>query len=144
LVGNYRLISRAADVLEPAHLQYLEKIVRSSQRMNTLIEDLLNFSRLSQKDIGFSKVDLNAVLKQILSDFEISIQEKNATIRFCSLPVVNGIPLHLGQVFQNLISNSLKFAHPQRSPVYRPIVRNCYVFQCFLSQDHLSGQWHRL
>ena len=96
--------------------RHIDHIVNSSARMTKLIEDLLLFSRLSQDNPEFSDVDLNDLLTDIINDLEISINEKRAEIIVAKLPVVKGIGLQLGQVFQNLISNSLKFSHPDREP----------------------------
>jgi PAS domain S-box-containing protein len=103
--------------LDESLLKYTDNIIQSSGRMTTLIEDLLMFSRLSQSEISLEQVDINLLLSQIVSDLEITIIDKKAEIHFDNLPVVNGVALQLGQVFQNLISNSLKFGHEDRSPV---------------------------
>jgi len=97
-------------------LRYTDNIIQSSERMTRLIDDLLVFSRLNQADIPSEEVDLNQLLAQIVSDLEITINEKKATIRFKDLPVVRSVALQLGQVFQNLISNSLKFIDASRPP----------------------------
>jgi PAS domain S-box-containing protein len=110
------LRERGADQLDELMLKYTDNIVQASQRMTQLIDDLLIFSRLSQSDILLEKVDLNSLLSQIVSDLEITIRDKNATISFDGLPVVKGVPLQMGQVFQNLISNSLKFSAANRDP----------------------------
>jgi PAS domain S-box-containing protein len=104
---------------DPKVDRYLEQIIQASGRMTKLIEDLLLFSRLNQSDPEYTDVDLNLVLAQILNDLEIPITEKCAVVKAERLPTVKGIILQLGQVFQNLISNSLKFAHAERPPLIR-------------------------
>lgn len=111
------LMDKGADQFDALMTKYTNNIVQSSERMTQLIDDLLIFSRLSQTDIMVDTVDLNVLLSQIVSDLEITISDKNASIRFSKLPVVKGVTLQLGQVFQNLISNSLKFSDPRRHPV---------------------------
>lgn len=111
------LKERIGEALDPTSSKYLNNMITSAARMSTLIDDLLSFSKLSQKHIQFEKVDLNQLITQTLEDLEITINEKNATFKIDKLPVIDGIALQLGQVFQNLISNSLKFAHPERAPV---------------------------
>ena len=110
------LREQGADQLNEQLLKYTDNIIQSSGRMTTLIDDLLVLSRLSHTEIPFERVDLGLLLAQIVSDLEITINEKKAKIHFNTLPVVNGIALQIGQVFQNLISNSLKFASAGRSP----------------------------
>lgn len=97
--------------------QYMDNVIRSSKRLASLIDDLLAFARLSHAEALTREVDLNKLLHQITDDLQIAINEKHATIHINDLPIVKGIELHLGQVFQNLISNSLKFSHPGRPPV---------------------------
>jgi len=110
------LREKGGESLDEPMLKYTDNIVQSSERMTRLIDDLLIFSRLSQNNIEWETVDLNVLLSQVVSDLEITISDKNAAIRFEKLPVVKGIVLQLGQVFQNLISNSLKFSDPSRNP----------------------------
>jgi PAS domain S-box-containing protein len=88
---------------------YFNKINSSAERMSRLITDVLNYSKLSIDDRGFSTVDLNTVLKEVIGDFEFQIEGKNADIQVAELPVVQGIPVQLSQLFYNLIGNSLKF-----------------------------------
>lgn len=105
---------------------YLDIISTASLRMRKFIEDLLNYSRLSQIDNTlFEEVNLNKLLNGVLKDLEVSINEKNAKITVSSLPIVWGIKFQLHQLFLNLISNSLKYSSTERNPElsikYRPI-----------------------
>jgi PAS domain S-box-containing protein len=101
----------------PTTERYLSSIITASARMARLIDDLLAFSRLSQGTPQFEAVDLNSLLHQIVEDLEIPIREKGAYLHIQPLPTIDGIALQLGQVFQNLISNSLKFSLAERPPV---------------------------
>lgn len=89
---------------------YFEKIQSSAARMTALIKDVLEYSRLSDPDARFVDTDLQAILKNTLTDFELLIEQKGALIQCDALPVVKGIPLQLQQLFTNLIGNSLKFS----------------------------------
>jgi PAS domain S-box-containing protein len=90
--------------------KYFGKIYSSAKRMSRLINDVLNYSRLTKTGEQFLKTDLNKVLKDVLSDYELLIEQKQAVITHTGLPVIKGIPLQLHQLFANLVSNSLKFA----------------------------------
>jgi len=90
-------------------VEYIDKIIMSSQRMSDLIKAVLNYSRLSKNEDKFEKVDLNKILENVKSDFELLISEKNAIIKNDQLFTIKGSPLQLSQMFANLISNSLKF-----------------------------------
>lgn len=113
------LRDKGASQLDASLNHYLENIIQSSSRMTKLIDDLLLFSRLSQTELAFEPVDISDLLLQITTELEIIINEKSAKILYNKLPVIHGVPLQLGQVFQNLISNSLKFSHPERTPEIR-------------------------
>ncbi len=96
---------------------YLEKIMQSSGRMKSIITNVLNFSRLSAEDNNFEFLDVEEIVKDLLEDLEITIRERNATVRLessCRVEVIRG---QLRQVFQNLISNSLKFSKPDVPPI---------------------------
>jgi signal transduction histidine kinase len=95
---------------------YMEKIMSSSQRMTTLINDLLNYSRLSGEGF-FQKTNINQILNELISDLELLIAEKHATINVCSFPEMEVIPGQIRQLFQNLISNSIKFSKKNIAPV---------------------------
>lgn len=94
----------------------VNRIVDASRRMSSLINDLLSYSRLSINSF-FRKTDLEAVVKEIISDLEIRIDEKKATIRVGNMPEIDAIPGQIRQMFQNLIGNSLKFSLPDAPPV---------------------------
>jgi len=103
--------------LDATSLKQVNNIISSSRRMATLIDDLLDFSRLSQVEHKFEKVDLQKLLDRIVDDYEIEITSKRASIEYTDLPIIWGIEFQLGQLFQNLVSNSLKFMHAERTPV---------------------------
>jgi PAS domain S-box-containing protein len=104
--------------LTPESRHYLEKIIDSSARMKTLIIDILNYSRLSATDIPSENVDLNELLKDLKEDFELTIHEKAAELHVKgTLPVIEVNKGQIRQVFQNIISNALKFSQPQLAPV---------------------------
>ena len=88
----------------------LSRIVRSSERMQALINDLLKLSRHMHSANDFKETDLNKILSEVLIDLEAQILKRKALIHFDRLPVIWAIPSQLSQLFQNLISNSLKFS----------------------------------
>lgn len=86
----------------------LKKIQESAERMDTLIEAILLYSH-STGDQEIELVNLDSVLKEVLSDLEITINTKKARIRADKLPIIEGIPFQLRQLFQNLVGNALKY-----------------------------------
>lgn len=97
--------------------EYFERILSSINRMNSMIDGILSFSRIHANAKSFERVDLNEVLKIVLGDIQETIQEKQADITFSSLPQYFGNGSQLQQLFQNLISNAIKFQQPGRTPV---------------------------
>jgi signal transduction histidine kinase len=96
-------------------VQHIERSIRSSARMAQLISDVLTYSQLSVPEV-FQPTDLNELLSDLLADLEESIRQKGATVTVGPLPVLDGIPVRIRQVFQNLISNALKFSKPEYPP----------------------------
>jgi len=96
--------------------ELITKICSSSERMSTLIKELLNYSKILHDDI-FEKTDINAILNDIINDFDLLIAEKKAIVYRERLPVIQAIPLQITQLFYNLFSNALKFSKPGIAPV---------------------------
>lgn len=93
-------------------LPYLERMQGAANRMSTLIRDLLSYSRLGTKPSAFVVVSLSQVIEAVLGDLELRIEETGAQIEVDALPTVQGDASQLGQLFQNLVSNALKFHKP--------------------------------
>lgn len=88
----------------------------AAARMQGLIKDVLAYSRVSAKREAHRSLDLNKIIAEVLIDLDTIIDDKRAIVRVEPLPVIDGDALQMQQLFQNLISNSLKFAHPDRTP----------------------------
>lgn len=98
---------------------YLSKINASSARMSELISSLLNFSRLMNSENRFVDVNIEEVLVNVISDFELLIRQKDAVIEYEDLPVLQANPLQMNQLFYNLVINALKFTRKDIAPVIR-------------------------
>lgn len=96
--------------------KYLAKITDAASRMQCLMEDILNFSRLSSTLITFQKTDLNDTLKEVLSDMEVVIENTRASIKVNKLYVIEANATQMGQLFLNLIGNAIKFKKPDTKP----------------------------
>jgi two-component system CheB/CheR fusion protein len=123
LTFSARLQDKHQDEMGTDVKYYLNKIQAASSRMRILIQDLLNYSRLLQHEKLFSTTDLNETVRNILSDFELLIQEKKAKITIDHLPSVDAIPVQMNQLFYNLLSNALKFSKADIPPVINIISR---------------------
>lgn len=97
----------------------LDKITQATLRMSLLIKDLLEFSRLINSDSYVQSVDLNTVLNNLATDFELVVEEKNATVLVDQLPNIEAVGLQMNQLFYNLMNNALKFTKPDETPVIK-------------------------
>ncbi|GAB2526070.1 PAS domain-containing protein [Spirosoma aerophilum] len=119
-----RKIKSFGDILQDQYapnlgdgVSLLSRMQSAADRMQTLIRSLLTYSRLSQEQpTTFQPIDLNRVVTEVLNDLEVAIQEKGAMLELGDLPTLPGDALQLRQVFQNLLSNALKFTKPGRLP----------------------------
>ena len=94
----------------------IKKIREASNRMMTLIDDLLEFSSLSRSQGDFEEVELNQILQEICQDLELPLEEKGATIESDPLPTIKGLSYQLTQIFNNLIGNAIKYSKPNEAP----------------------------
>lgn len=98
-------------------LNYVDKIIRASERMRSLITDILNYSRLSANDNTYELTNINELFQGILDDFELTIKDKSASVEIADIPALEVNPGQIRQVFQNLISNALKFTKSSERPL---------------------------
>jgi signal transduction histidine kinase len=112
-----RLVSKYTDALGEQGRDYLGRMQSAAIRMQSLIEGLLAYSRIESKALPFETVDLNAVLKDVLSDLEVRIAESQGRIDSRGLPSIEADPVQMRQLLQNLIGNALKYRKPDVSPV---------------------------
>ena len=104
-----KLTMKKNDQLDPDVQLYLSKIIKASTRMQQLVNDLLKFSRHTNEVFDFEKTNLNELVNDVLSDMEVDLHKKEAKITIAKLPTIYAIPSQIRQLFQNIISNSLKF-----------------------------------
>lgn len=113
-----RLVAKYGDNSDFAGKEYIDRMIDGAERMQILISDLLTFSRISRSDSDMEQVDLNTVISSTLDNLQITIQETNSTINVEKLPILNKAnPIQMGQLFQNLISNAIKFKRPDTLPI---------------------------
>ena len=96
---------------------YFQKIKQSAERMQNLLDDLLYYSHASSGEKKFEEVDLNKIVKEVVQNLDEEISETGAEIRYSHLPVIKGMPFQIKQLFENLLSNSLKYRQENQTPV---------------------------
>ena len=97
--------------------KYFSKIISASRRMQSLIKNLLEFSRHSVSSSDFRVTDLNQLVKDTLTDLEIEIEKSSAQITYNNLPVISAVPGLMQRLFYNLLSNAIKFHKKELLPV---------------------------
>jgi signal transduction histidine kinase len=114
-----RLQDKFGDTLGAQGQDYLTRMQGAALRMQCLIEGLLSYSRVTTKVQPFQPVALATTVQEVLADLEIRIAQNGGTVEVGYLPTVNGDPLQMRQLLQNLIANALKFHRPDVPPVVR-------------------------
>jgi hypothetical protein len=132
-----RLILHYSKELPERAIEYLKKIDRSCDRMNTMVEGVLQYSSLNAMDAVYEQVDLRNIIETIETDLEVVIAKNNAVVNKEKLPTVTGSPFLLYQLFYNLINNSLKFSSKDRDPVITVTCSNPTIEE--VSQADMDG-----
>ncbi len=97
------------DQLDARAQKYITHMVEAASRMRQLIQDLLSYSRLGRQQLNLQPVNCQQLLKRVIRDLDSIIQESQATLEVGPLPTLEADPRQLEQLFQNLISNAIKY-----------------------------------
>jgi PAS domain S-box-containing protein len=114
-----RLVTRHSHELSQNGREYAERMARDAARMQMMINDLLAYSRVATETHPFASVDLGRLAHEAVIDLQARLEKSGGTVEIEDLPQVEGDPLQLRQVFQNLIGNALKFHQPGLRPVVK-------------------------
>jgi signal transduction histidine kinase len=114
-----RLKSQCGEALSDRGLDYLERMRNAATRMQSLIEDLLAYSRVTTRGQPFALVSLAGVTREVLSDLEVRIEKTGARVEVGELPAIEADATQMRQLLQNLLSNALKFQRPGETPRIR-------------------------
>ncbi|WP_017304794.1 PAS domain S-box protein [Spirulina subsalsa] len=106
--------------------RYLERIVRGCERMQTMINDLLQYSRVQRKPKEFQACELGEIIQDAIANLELDISQSRASLRISELPTVQGDRSQLLQLLQNLLSNAIKYRgnHPPEIQVSAQFLEN--------------------
>ena len=114
-----RLKTKYEAGLGPEGIDYLTRMQNAAARMQVLIQDLLSLSRVTSNPKPFTPVNLDDVIRTVVSDLEMRIQDAIGRVEIGSLPVILGDRGQMAQLFQNLIGNGLKFRKPGENPLVK-------------------------
>lgn len=123
-----RMLADYGDQLDERATKYLEFLAGAASRMHTMIHALLTYSQIGQ-DSPFEPVDSQAIVETVVRELDTQITEQSATIDVGDLPTVTGNPVELQRLFQNLLTNALKFSKPDTPP------------QIHISSQKKEGRW---
>lgn len=111
------LLTKHEKNLDKKGNEYLRNMISASHRMRGLIKDLLSFSQVDQKNYRFETLDLSQIAQEALHNMELVVKEKQAAVTVHLLPSIEGDYVLIRQLFENIISNSLKYSKEGDSPV---------------------------
>ncbi len=111
------LATKFGDTLGEEGQDFIRRMQNASNRMQTLINDLLHLSRVTRKGNPFGPVKLDNVVRTVLEDLETSITEAGGTARVSPLPALEADATQMRQLFQNLIGNAFKYRRDHVAPV---------------------------
>jgi signal transduction histidine kinase len=114
-----RLKAKYGGVLGDQGRDYLERMRGAAARMQTLINSLLTYSRVTTKARPFAPVDLSKVVQEVLSDLEVRIEQVGGRVEVGDLSAIEADPTQMRQLLQNLIGNALKFHREGETPVVK-------------------------
>lgn len=107
-----RIEDKEKDHLSESSTEYFNKVKKSVERMQALIQNLLTYSRIDSSQKDFETINLNETLEKVIEDLSTSIKDANAKITHDNLPEIEGVTFQMEQLFTNLISNALKYKKP--------------------------------
>lgn len=110
------IILKYQNYLDETAQDYLNRMIESGGRMQRLIQDLLAYAQVGKPNPNFEPVNCNEVMEQVVENLQTAIAEKQVTLSYDTLPTLRGNETQLIQLFQNLISNAIKFTHPEVQP----------------------------
>lgn len=108
---------RKKEQLEPELLEYIQLVINGTKQMDVLIQDLLTYSRLNIIEYKFSPTELSQVLKDVLDNLSAAVSETKAVLNVAQLPVIKAERSLMFQLFQNLISNAIKYRKNDVAPL---------------------------
>jgi PAS domain S-box-containing protein len=111
-----RIAETESEILSDRGKDYFARIQNAANRMQTLIDDLLTYSRTNTDERKIEQADLNTILDDVKAELREKIEEKSAVIKSDKLPTVNVVAFQFRQLLVNLIGNSLKFAKSDVTP----------------------------
>ncbi len=119
IILSKMIMDQDENILSKESMNYFKRMLHATNRMQSLINDLLEYSRANNPNVAKIESDLNIILKEAIQSLKEEIGIKKAVVKADKLPFLNVIPLQIQQLFINLIDNSLKYSRPDITPVIK-------------------------
>ncbi|AWA29750.1 histidine kinase [Flavobacterium magnum] len=116
LISSKLMYGEQEEIIPQYVMDSLQRMNVSADRMQTLLIDILKYTRIKNSADGFELVDLNEIVSEIADETREVFHEKNGKISASHLPSIHGVPFLIKQLFSNIILNSLKYSDPARNP----------------------------
>ncbi len=124
--------------LDESEQDFLKRMLSAANRMQQLIHDLLNYSRLSSQTEDMAKVDLNDVIKRVISNLEVAIEHAGVRLEISTMPTLKAEKTQMEQLFQNLIGNSVKFCRNEEPTIRIYSLQNKNECQIFVEDNGIG------
>lgn len=121
-----RLASNAQGELSSVNKDYLSRMLKATDNMRNLIDNLLEFSRVTRGATTFVKTDINKLIEEVISEQELKIEETGADVKISQMPELEVVPSQIKQLFNNLLNNALKFVSADNKPT---VEFNCTILK---------------
>lgn len=133
-----RILDKDYDTLSESAKGHFNRMQDAARRMQTLIEDLLAYSRTGKAERNFENTDLSKILEEVKEELKEDLKEKHATIEASDMCIANVIPFQFRQLMHNLIGNSLKFSKPGNPPYIK--IKSSIIKGDAIGKDKLPHQ----
>jgi signal transduction histidine kinase len=114
-----RLRAKCSDSMGDEGCDYLDRMQSGTRRMQTLLQSLLDYSRITTRAAIFSHIHLDELVRDVLIDLEVRIDETGAQIEIGDLPVIQADPSQMRQLIQNMLGNALKYRREDAAPIVK-------------------------
>jgi len=111
-----RILGKSDEHISENVANSLQRMNNSANRMQTLLIDIMKYTKIQHIDESFLQVNIKTVMVEVMADLQEMTNKKNATIEIQELPDIYGITFLLKQLFSNLLQNSLKYSFPDKAP----------------------------
>ncbi|MGB0929553.1 MAG: ATP-binding protein [Chitinophagales bacterium] len=132
MIGSYTslLRRRYANKLDEGAQEFMGFITEATTRMNSLLDDLLTYSKVGTQELQKEPVKMGEIVEVAMANLQLNIKQKEAKVNIGSLPEVNVSRTQMGQLYQNLISNALKFSDKNNPEIWVDVQKNgkAYIF----------------